>query len=506
VQKITKQWESKSYDYQARILKARQPWLIGIIIMSAGFLALVTVFLIRSRRTGVFLNRLVKERTRTLEDQTRELEEQQQELMEARETALAASRSKSSFLANMSHEIRTPLNVIIGLTDLILDDNQLSGYVLENLIKISSAGNTLLSIVNDILDISKIESGKLSLMPAEYYLPSLLNDITTFVTVRLSERAIDFQLNISSELPRILYGDELRVKQIMNNLLSNAIKHTLTGGTIDLTVKCSEEIPTDITDAEFSADNNKNVLMEIIVSDTGSGIREEDMKKLFMDYYQIDSLANRSYRGTGLGLSITKKLVEMMDGEVSVQSEFGEGSTFRILIKQGYVSDEKIGETTAEGLRRFQYSDDKQDAMKKLVRIDLSHAKVLIVDDMQTNLDVAEGLLRKYKMQVDCVTNGLDAIVKIKLGEPHYDAIFMDHMMPGMDGLDTTDAIRSLDTDYARKIPIIALTANAIQDTRNIFYEHDFQDFISKPINIIELDSLVRKWIGKVKPIDAQES
>ena len=490
MQKITKQWESKTYDYKSRLLKARQPWLIGIIVMSVIILVLVTVFLIRSSRTGAHLNKLVKERTRTLENQARVLEEQKYELMEAREAALAASRSKSSFLANMSHEIRTPLNVIIGLTDLVLEENQLEKHVSANMKKISGAGSTLLSIVNDVLDISKIESGKLTLMPTEYYLASILNDVTTLVTTRLSEKPVEFRLNISSDLPSKLYGDDLRVKQIMNNLLSNAVKHTLTG-TIDLTVNCTAD--------KDNVTKNNSISMEIIVSDTGSGIREEEKKNLFTDYYQIDSMANRSNKGTGLGLSITKRLTEMMDVEVSFQSKFGEGSTFRALVKQGFAGDEKISEEIVDSLRKFQYTDEKQDTVKKLERIDLSDAKVLVVDDMQTNLDVAAGLLRKYKMQVDCVTSGLEAVERVKFGKPHYNAIFMDHMMPGMDGLAATDAIRALDSDYARLVPVIALTANAIQGAKDIFDEHDFQDFIAKPIDIMNLDRVVRKWVRSVK-------
>jgi CheY-like chemotaxis protein len=235
--------------------------------------------------------------------------------------------------------------------------------------------------------------------------------------------------------------------------------------------------------------------MEIAVSDTGIGIREDDLKKLFSDYNQVDTKANRHIEGTGLGLAITKSLVDMMDGEIRVESEYDKGSTFRLRIRQGFVSDAAIGAVVANNLRNFSYTEDKRIVAKKIVRLNLSYARVLVVDDMQTNLDVAVGLLSKYKMQVDCLSSGQEAIERIREGSPVYDAIFMDHMMPGMDGVETAVEIRMLETEYAQKIPIIALTANAIQGTEEMFYEHGFQAFISKPIDIMELDSVIRKWL-----------
>jgi CheY-like chemotaxis protein len=217
--------------------------------------------------------------------------------------------------------------------------------------------------------------------------------------------------------------------------------------------------------------------------------------KVLTDYNQVDTQANRKIEGTGLGLSITQKLVELMDGKITVESEYGKGSTFRVRVRQGFVSEKTIGKETVENLRGFRYSDKKKLLHEKLVRPDLSYARVLLVDDLPTNLDVAAGMLRKYKMQVDCVTNGQDAIEKISSGEPVYDAVFMDHMMPDLDGIQTTTVIRTLDTEYAKNIPIIALTANAVAGNEQMFLENGFNAFLPKPFNAMILDSVVQKWV-----------
>jgi CheY-like chemotaxis protein len=348
---------------------------------------------------------------------------------------------------------------------------------------ISVAGATLLRIVNDILDISKIESGHFVLAHTEYHLASLLNDTVTLNVSRIGDKPIAFSLNISEDLPSKLYGDDLRIKQILNNLLSNAIKYTHTGS-IELCVRCSRE-------------GDNDVWMEIIVKDTGIGIRSKDLKNLFTDYNQIDAKANRITEGTGLGLSITKKLAESMGGTISVESEYGDGTTFRVRILQGFVTDLKLGPVVVENLCNFRYSKIKQHTQNNLVRNDLSYARVLVVDDSRFNLEVAKGLMKKYKMQVDCVTSGQAAIDRIKREEPIYDAIFMDHMMPEMDGIEAAGKIREIGTSYAQTIPIIALTANAVVGTEDLFFEHNFQAFIPKPIDIQLLDSVIEQWVKK---------
>jgi len=392
----------------------------------------------------------------------------------------AALDSKTAFLAHMSHELRTPLNVVIGLTDLILEDGRLDVSVANNLLKINNAGGTLLSIVNSILDFSKIESGKLEITPVEYFTASLLNDVSTVVITRLGEKPVKFNLDVEGDLPERLRGDDLRVKQILINLLTNAVKYTREGN-IELSIRHTRE--------------GKTVWLDIGVSDTGIGVRENDLKKLFNDYVQVDTKFNRSIEGTGLGLPITKKLVELMQGQISAESEYGKGTTFRVRLGQGFVDNSIIGPEVVNKLRSFQYAEDKRIANKKLLRLDLSYARVLVVDDVLTNLDVTAGLLRKYRMQVDCLDNGPAAIQRIRGGNPVYNAIFMDHMMPDMDGIETADNIRALGTDYAKNIPIIALTANAIHGTEQLFYEHDFQAFVTKPIDMTELDLVIRKWV-----------
>jgi signal transduction histidine kinase len=405
-----------------------------------------------------------------------------------KEIAESNSRAKSDFLANMSHEMRTPMNVMIGLTDLMLEESDTSDKTKEIIQKINTAGNTLMGLINDVLDMSKIEAGKLELMPVQYDLASFLNDIITLNIIRMEEKPVTFKLNIESELPASLYGDDLRIKQIFNNLLSNAFKYTKEG-TVTLGIAASG----DIADADIN--NGRSVWISVYVSDTGIGIREEDISKLFTDYNQVDTRANREVKGTGLGLSITKKFIELMDGEISVESEYGKGTTFRARILQGFVADKHINKETVNNLCSFQYSDKKKLLQDKIVRPDLSYARVLVVDDFPTNLDVTAGMLRKYKMQVDCVTNGQDSVKLIAAGEPLYDAIFMDHMMPVMDGIEATKAIRALCTKYAQNIPIIALTANVVAGNEQLFINNGFNAFLPKPFNAMILDAIIQRWV-----------
>ncbi|MCL1804659.1 MAG: ATP-binding protein [Clostridiales bacterium] len=402
------------------------------------------------------------------------------ELELALTAARNANQAKSDFLARMSHEMRTPLNAIIGLSDLAIGVEDLNEESLANLEKINNAGLTLLGTVNDILDISKIEAGRFDLIPMEYDTPSLINDIVSQNIIRIGEKPIEFALNISGELPARLYGDEIRIKQVLNNLLSNAFKYTKEGR-VDFVISCLKD--------------GGDIWITAAVKDTGIGIRPEDQAGLFGAYSQVDTAANRDIEGTGLGLQITRRLAEMMDGHVTMESEYGRGSTFMVSFRQGYVSDAVIGPDTARTLMDFRYTDYKRRSNLRFTRISLPYAKVLVVDDVATNLDVAKGLMKPYRMQIDCVTSGQDAIDAIRREDPRYNAVFMDHMMPGMDGIEATQRIREIGTDYARSIPVIALTANAIVGNEEMFLEKGFQAFIPKPVEIPRLDEVIRHWV-----------
>ena len=404
------------------------------------------------------------------------------ELKSALNEAHEANNAKSDFLAKMSHEMRTPLNVIIALSELSMDTGSASGEILSNLEKIYVAGETLLSTVNDILDISKIEAGMLELIPSEYDTPSLINDTITQNILLIGEKPIKFILEIDASMPTYLHGDELRIKQIFNNLLSNAFKYTKKGK-VTLRVNCERE--------------GDAVWMTIRVEDSGIGIRSEDTRNLFTDYSQMDIKTNHKIEGTGLGLSITKKISEMMGGFVTMESEYGKGSVFTAKIKQKFVNDSTIGEEVVNNLKNFQYSNHRRRKNSTLVRKQMPYAKVLVVDDMITNLDVTKGMLKPYGIQVDCVTGGQEAIDVIRNEKTIYDAIFMDHMMPEMDGIEAVRIIREeIGTEYAGTVPIIALTANAIIGNEEMFLKNGFQAFISKPINVKQLDAILNTWIA----------
>jgi PAS domain S-box-containing protein len=402
------------------------------------------------------------------------------ETLRAKEAAEAASKAKSAFLATMSHEIRTPLNAILGLSEIQLQ-NDLSEEAHADLEKIYNSGSTLLGIINDILDISKIEAGNFELIPVDYDTPSLINDTVQLNIVRIGSKPITFKLNIDDALPARLYGDELRVKQVLNNILSNAFKYTK-AGTVTLQVRWEKR--------------DKDAILLFAVSDTGQGIRKEDVDKLFSEYSQLDTRANRKIEGTGLGLSITKQLVEMMNGSIDVESEYGKGSTFTVRLHQVLVDERPIGKDVAENLMSFRLIETRRSRSKNLIRTRMPYGKVLVVDDVVTNLDVAKGLMLPYGLTIDCVLNGPEAIEKIRGEKVKYDAIFMDHMMPGMDGIETTRIIRNeIGSEYAKTVPIIALTANALAGNEEMFLAAGFNAFIAKPIDIMRLDVILNQWV-----------
>jgi signal transduction histidine kinase/CheY-like chemotaxis protein len=391
-----------------------------------------------------------------------------------------AIRAKSEFLAGVSHEIRTPLNAIIGLGELEMR-KALPADTLENLTKMQSSGNTLLRIINDLLDISKIESGRFEMIPGEYDVPSMINDTVSLNIVRIGSKPINFELELTNGLPARLFGDELRIKQVLNNLLSNAFKYTREGK-----VKLS-----------LSGRKDGDAFWLICeISDTGVGIREEDIGRLFTEYSKLDMTSNRHIEGTGLGLSICRNLVEMMSGRIEVKSVYGEGSVFTASLKQGIVNGGIIDDATTQNLMSFNYNLERNKRGKNLVMTQMPYGRVLVVDDVSTNLDVARGIMLPYGLTVDCVTGGREAVRLVREGKPRYDLIFMDHMMPEMDGIEAVRVIREeIGSEYAKNVPIIALTANALAGNDNMFRQHGFQDFLSKPIDIMKMDVALNAWV-----------
>ncbi|MDR2093880.1 MAG: response regulator [Azoarcus sp.] len=417
-------------------------------------------------------------------------------LREMTRIAEDASAAKSTFLANTSHEMRTPLNAIIGLSELALNDNGLPPETLGNLEKIYNSGVSLLGIVNDLLDIAKIESGRFELIPVDYDVPSTINDTRSLNILRIADKPVVFRLSVDETMPSRLHGDELRIKQIFNNLLSNACKYTR-AGYIDWTIGWERD----------AGGGDDAVWLVSSIADTGIGIRQEDMAKLFTDYNQVDMRSNRSIEGTGLGLAITRRLVAMMDGSIGIESVYGKGTTFTVRIRQKIVDSPPIGPVTAEALRGFRYSANKRVRDKELVRVQMPYARVLVVDDVQTNLDVAKGIMKPYGMQIDCVASGFEAVDLVRAGEIRYDAIFMDHMMPEMDGMEATRIIREeIDSDYARSVPIIALTANAVIGNEELFLKRGFQAFLTKPIDMLRMDAVLRQWVRNKERESRQET
>ena len=398
-------------------------------------------------------------------------------LTEAKNEASLAAQAKGNFLANMSHEIRTPLNAIIGFTEAELR-RDLSAPDIENLHKIHSSSNLLLGIINDILDMSKIESGKFDLVPAEYVFADMIYDTIALNMVRIESKPVNLTVSVDEGIPSQMVGDELRVKQVLNNLLSNAIKYT-PAGNIELRVT---GCPAD-----------GGVRLFFSVADTGIGIRENDLKMLFSEYFQVVGERNRGIEGTGLGLSICKGLAELMGGKISAESEYGVGSTFTAEIWQETSGSPPIGAAVSAALGNFSYAPKYHDSAFDYMP--MPHAKVLVVDDVEMNLEVAACCLEPYGMRVDCTDSGTDAVRRVKDGEPRYDLILMDHMMPGMDGIEAVRTIREIGTEYALSVPIVALTANALSGNDKMFADNGFQGFLAKPIDLIKLDAVLRRWV-----------
>lgn len=426
-----------------------------------------------NRATGGFTSKLEKQAVSLLLAKD-ELEKKNIDLENAMAEAQKAGRARDLFLANMSHEIRTPINTILGLNELILRESQdetITGYALD----IKQAGNILLSLVSDILDFSKIQSGKMELVEGTYDISSLLNDIINSISIPLRKKKLRLSLDIAPDIPYKLMGDEIHLRQIIGNLLSNAVKYTKAGMvTLHLSWKPLRE---------------DKILMKIAVEDTGVGVKEKDIAKIFETFNRLDMEASRSEEGTGLGLAVTNRLVELMDGKLEVQSQYGKGSVFSFAIPQKIVSREPLGDF------QEQYDRSVRSSVSYKEKFIAPLGKILVVDDNAMNLAVAQDLLRKTKLQIDVASSGEECLEMVK--RKAYHLICMDHMMPVMDGVQTLHAIREMEGNPSKDIPIIALTANAVVGAKEFYLDAGFEDYLSKPIEPEKLEDMLIKYLPK---------
>ena len=455
VEVISGRWLRKTYDYRIRLAQERTYLVIGLGALSLG-LVVLGVLAIKKRKERRLLEVLVDSRTK-------ELFENQEQLVEAVATAENANRAKSEFLANMSHEIRTPMNAVIGMSEILVHE-KLNPRQMEYVQDIILSSKSLVGIINDILDMSKIEAGKLELNEVDYNFNQFIDNIISMFTHVAENKDLKFLTEISDDIPNYLFGDDLRLRQALTNICGNAVKFT-EKGYIKLSVVVRDE------------------KLMFFIEDTGPGIITEDIPKLFKAFEQVDTTRNRGIVGTGLGLPICKSFIEMMGGEIVVESVYGQGTTFSIILPL------VIG--NPENIQGYDYSDSE-------LSFRAPDARILVTDDNEFNLKVASGLLQILDIKAETADSGLKAIELVKQNE--YDIVFMDHMMPEMDGIETTHAIRELGAKY-EDLTIIALTANAVKGAREMFFSNSFNDFLAKPIDSNDLRMILNKHLPKEKII-----
>ena len=410
-----------------------------------------------------------------------------------RKEAKSAGKAKTDFLANMSHEIRTPMNAICGMSDLLLQ-TKLTDEQLDYVSTIKLSSDNLLSIINDILDFSKIEAGKMELVPQSYNLLSPLYSLQNTIDVRIGERPLDFKISIKRDMPTQLYGDEVRVQQVILNLLTNAVKYS-NQGHIELIV-------------DYEKLENDEIMLKATVKDQGIGIKKEDMPKLFEAFSQVDMERNHRIEGTGIGLTITERLVRSMGGSITLESEYGVGTTFYVSMRQKVEDFNSVIDTeSTDDFVVISHSNILKgfvSGKKKIAKFIAPDAKVLVVDDNEANLKVAKGLMGQYKLSVRTCTSG-KAALDILETDKSFDILFIDHMMPEMDGVELTKILRSSNDDYLKYVPIIALTANAIKGVSEMFLANGFTEYLSKPIDTERLGEVLNKWIPENKKEEARE-
>ena len=402
------------------------------------------------------------------------------------ETALkvseAGSEAKSAFLSSMSHEIRTPINAVLGMDEMIMRDTK-EEKTYEYAENIRVAGNTLLGLINDVLDFSKIEAGKMEIIPSEYDLSSMIHDLVTMISTRAQNKNLGLEIRVNENIPSVLFGDEIRIKQVITNILTNAVKYTEEGS---VTLSVSYE--------KTGADT---VRLYVSVSDTGIGIKEEDIGKLFSAFERIEEERNKNIEGTGLGMSITTRLLAMMNSKLDVKSVYGEGSTFSFEIIQRVISWEPIGDYEKRWKTMI-----KAGRSSAGITFTAPGAHILAVDDMPMNLSVLTGLLKPTGMRIDTAESGEECLKLI--GENKYDLIFLDHRMPGMDGVETLTHMKKDFDDYT--VPVIALTANAVSGAREEYIGYGFTDYLTKPVSYASLVKILREYLPKDKIVEGQEA
>lgn len=402
------------------------------------------------------------------------------EIKEQKRIAERANKAKSAFLANMSHEIRTPINAILGMDEMIMRESR-EKQVVEYAENIESAGRTLLSIINDILDISKIEEGRMEIIPVDYDLTSVINDLVNMIQVRADDKGLALRLDVNGDIPKLLHGDEIRIKQIISNILTNAVKYTEKGS---VTLKM-----------DYEKLDEAKIALKVKVSDTGIGIKEEDLPKLFEQFERIEESRNRNIEGTGLGLNITKQLLTMMGSKLEVESEYGKGSVFSFTLEQEVVKWEPVGKyeetyrRALEGHKKYQKSFTAKDA------------RVLVIDDTPMNLSVFKGLLKQTLIKIDTAESGDEGIALALKNE--YDIIFIDHMMPHKDGIETLKELKAAESPSSGAV-MVCLTANAVSGAREKYLEVGFDDYLTKPIDAKKLEQMLIEYLPDEKVEIAQ--
>ena len=386
--------------------------------------------------------------------------------------AKAANKAKSDFLSNMSHEIRTPINAVLGLNEMIIRESK-EKEIVKYAVDVENAGKGLLGIVNDILDFSKIEAGKLEIIPINYDLSSSVNDIINMVTKRAEAKHLSFRVEVDPETPHLLYGDDVRLKQCILNILTNAIKYT-DDGSVTLTISGKK--------ADYS-----HVMLTVHVVDTGIGIKDKDIPKLFTAFQRIEEERNRTIEGTGLGLNIVQSLLSLMDSRLEVVSVYGEGSDFYFSVLQGVIDWEPIGDFKETYLKKVETKASYHELFKA------PKARILVVDDTELNLTVVKGLLKQTEIQIDTAISGYDALYMLK--KKKYNVIFLDHRMPGMDGVQTFQKMLTLEGNLNKGVPCVALTANAVAGAKEMYLATGFSDYMTKPIEGKKLEALLLQYL-----------